>query len=163
MHKKKPKISKKKVTELSPQDYNFVGDHHGFMGLSPSHHGKSTTPSMSHRLEKWILLTLLALAMAAFTGFKLLENSDMAFSINDSSPKQANSTNSLGSEEEFKAAFKQNREEARALVHSKTNAVKKVSVSKRSSKKLFAKKTSKVSRGVKKFAKATKKKTIAKR
>jgi hypothetical protein len=142
--KKKHKVTRKKLAELSPKDYTVLGNQHEFMRINPSAH-KSASHSMSHRVEKWVLLTLLAIAMAAFMGFKLLENSDMAFSISDSkvAPAQSHSTNSLPSEEEFRSVFKQNRLEARALIQDrKANTTKKSYATKKVTKKiLIAKKT----------------------
>lgn len=141
--KKKHKISRKKLTELAPKDYTILGNQHEFMRINPSSHARSRGHSVSHRVEKWVLLTLLTLAMAAFMGFKLLENSDMSFSIseNTAAPMQSKSTNSLPSEEEFKAAFKHNREEARSLIQDRTKISKsKKAIANKKAPKKFTKK-----------------------
>ncbi len=110
----------------------------------------------SYRFEKWLLLVLLALSTAAFLGVKLFENSDMSFTLTDT-PTVAVASNSLSNEAEFKAAFKENRKEARAIVEKHAHKTHKImSVAKNTAKKSSKK-------AVKNLRKASQKKAIARR
>ncbi len=176
--KKKTKghITKKKVGAIHPRDYTYMGTSPQFVHFNPS---GETYPAhtISHRLEKWILIILLAFAMAAFMAFKLVENSDFSFSMSESNPlsqrtSSVNAAHSVGNDAEFKEEFNKNRKEARALMEEhnlgsrkykpkfgkaagRYYAVKKS----RASAKKFAKKVSK-----KKFtSKVSRKKAIARR
>jgi len=110
----------------------------------------------SYRFEKWLLLVLLALSTAAFLGVKLFENSDMSFTLTETQPTQV-ASNSLSNEAEFKAAFKENRKEARAIVEKHAHKTHKImSVAKNTSKKSSKK-------AVKNLRKTSQKKAIARR
>ena len=165
--KKKTKVSRKKLGVLAPKDYTVLGDHHEFMNVTPAHHGRKAAHPISHRVEKWVLLTLLAIASAAFMGFKLLENSDMTFSISDAGPSSS-SGNSLATDSEFRAAFKENRTAARALLKpvvaqkSTKVSVKKAIAHSKKTKITVAKKSNKRKKG-RKIVKVLKKSSVAKR
>lgn len=107
----------------------------------------------SYRFEKWLLLVLLALSTAAFLGFKLFESSDMSFTLTETQPTQV-ANNSVSNKDEFKAAFKENRKEARAIVEKHAHKTHKImsASSKKSSKK-----------AVKNLRKVSQKKAIARR
>jgi hypothetical protein len=107
----------------------------------------------SYRFEKWILLVLLALSTAAFLGVKLFESSNMSFTLTET-PSVAVASNTLSSEAEFKAAFKENRKEARSIVEKHAHKTHKImsASSKKSSKK-----------AVKNLRKVSSKKAIARR
>ena len=112
------KLSHKKVSALKPREYTVMHGHPDYISFDPSGHSHLRGYSISHKVEKWILIVLLAFAVAAFGGFKLLENSDMSFSLTDPAKEQVLSakSNSVSSESEFKTAFQNNRKEARALM-----------------------------------------------
>ena len=123
-------LSKKKVVDINPREYTIMGSHPEFIHFNPSGSSASMSHPLSHKLEKWILVTLLALAMAAFAGFKLLENSDLSFTLTDGHTPPAHSTlnasNSLSSESEFKQQFDSNRKDARAMLQNHKTASLKI-------------------------------------
>jgi hypothetical protein len=120
----------------------------------------------SYRFEKWILLVLLALSTAAFLGVKLFESSNMSFTLTET-PSVAVASNTLSSEAEFKAAFKENRKEARAIVEKHAHKTHKIMSASSKSKKAdlaknaSSKKSSK--KAVKNLRKVSSKKAIAQR
>ena len=120
----------------------------------------------SYRFEKWILLVLLCLWTAIFLGFKLFESSDISFTLTDT-PTVAVANNSLSNEAEFKAAFKENRKEARAIVEKHAHKTHKImSASSKSKKAVLAKNSSSKKsskKAVKNLRKVSSKKAIAQR
>ncbi len=115
-NKKKPR---KKITEVAPRDYTVLGPSPDFVYFNPSEHRPIITGFVS-RAEKWLMVLLLAMAAAAFLGFKLLQNSDLSFSVNDNSTdtKEAviKAEDSVSSQAEFKANFLENRKDAREML-----------------------------------------------
>ena len=155
-------LSLKKVTSLVPHDFTVMRSHPDYISFDPSGSAHLRGGyTLSNNLEKWILIVLLAVASAAFAGFKLLENSDLSFSLNEGSNKEQVAA-SVSSEAEFKEAFQNNRREARALIQ-KTSPKRD-----KTTKKYYAKaKTSKKiashsKKASKKVSRTSKKKTIAK-
>lgn len=121
-HKKK---TRKKVQEVAPRDYTVMGPSPDFVYFNPSEHKPVITGFVSSA-EKWLMVVLLAVAAAAFLGFKLLQNAEMTFSMND--PDQANvvkSQDAVSSQSEFKSNFLDNRREARAMFEENKAATKK--------------------------------------
>ena len=118
----------------------------------------------SYRFEKWILLVLLALSTAAFLGVKLFESSDMSFTLTESAPTQV-ANNTLSNGEEFKAAFKENRKEAREIVEKHAHKTHKIMSVSKVKKQVLAKNTAKKSskKSVKNLRKVSQKKAIARR
>ena len=118
----------------------------------------------SYRFEKWILLVLLALSTAAFLGVKLFESSDMSFTLTETQPTQV-ANNTLSNEDEFKAAFKENRKEAREIVEKHAHITHKIMSESKNKKQALAKNTSKKSskKAVKNLRKTSQKKAIARR
>lgn len=156
------KVSRKKVSEIAPKvEVEAITEaKKTSVILSTLRSAKKKVIDIaslaSYRLEKWILLVLLALSTAAFLGVKLFENSDMSFTLTETQPTQV-ASNSLSNEAEFKAAFKENRKEARAIVEKNAHKTHKImSVAKNNGKK-----TSKKS--VKNLRKVSSKKAIARR
>lgn len=156
------KVSRKKVSEIAPKvEVEAITEaKKTSVILSTLRSAKKKVIDIaslaSYRLEKWILLVLLALSTAAFLGVKLFENSDMSFTLTETQPTQV-ASNSLSNEAEFKAAFKENRKEARAIVEKNAHKTHKImSVAKNTGKK-----TSKKS--VKNLRKVSSKKAIARR
>lgn len=155
---KKSQLSRKKVTDINPREYTIMGTHPSYVHFNPAGEKVSMQP-ISHSLEKWILMILLAFAMAAFMGFKLLENSDLSFSLNDGTNKNF-AAHSVSNDEEFKAEFTKNRKEARALMEEHKTSYKKTPKYGKGATKYYAKKA-KGSKS-KKVAKKSSKKRIAK-
>ena len=151
-------LTRKKLSDINPRDFTVMGASSDFVHFNPSGEAMSLHP-ISHKLEKWILIVLLAFAMAAFMGFKLLENSDLSFSMNDNPTKSA-SANSLSSEDEFKSEFVKNRKEARALMEQHSAAIKITPKYGKGAIKLYAKKAK--NKNTKKVAKkSSNKKRVA--
>lgn len=153
------KVSRKKVSEIAPKvEVEAISEvKKTSIILSTLRSAKKKVIDIaslaSYRFEKWLLLVLLALSTAAFLGFKLFESSDMSFTLTETQPTQF-ANNSVSNKDEFKAAFKENRKEARAIVEKhahKTHKIMSVS-SKKSSKK-----------AVKNLRKVSQKKAIARR
>lgn len=136
---KKSQLSKKKVRDINPRDYTIMGAHPNYVHFSPAADRQLIQP-ISHSLEKWILMILLAFAMAAFTGFKLLENSDLAFSLTDGS-SESFAASSLSNDKDFKEQFNKNSQEAQALMAKhRTSYQKKTPKYGKGTKKYYAKK-----------------------
>lgn len=153
--------ARKKAVHINPRDYTVIGHSAEFMGLHSSH-SKSVAQPISHSLEKWILMILLAFAMAAFAGFKLLENSDLSFSITDGSSEVAHKALTPKNDAEFRKQFKKNRAEALSLMQEHKTSIKKNPKYGRGANKLYAQKGSSKSKKLYAAKKASKKKLIAK-
>jgi len=137
---KKSQLSKKKVRDINPRDYTVMGAHPNFVHFSPAADRQLIQP-ISHSLEKWILMILLAFAMAAFTGFKLLENSELAFSLTDGS-SESFAASSLSNDKEFKDQFNKNSNEAQAMMEKHRSSYnKKTPKYGKGQKKFYAKKS----------------------
>lgn len=152
---KKSQLSRRKVSDINPREYTIMGTHPTYVHFNPAGENQVMKP-ISHSLEKWILMILLAFAMAAFTGFKLLENSDLSFSLSDGNKDFA--AHSVSTDEEFKTEFNKNRKEARAMMEEHKSTYKKTPKYGKGATKYYAKK----SKGSKKIAKKSSKKRIAK-
>jgi hypothetical protein len=113
------KLSHKKITKLSPREYTLMNVSPDFVNFNPSLAGDSGLQvfnnGISHKVEKWILIVLLSLAMAAFLGYKLLENSEFSYTLENDKVIQ---THGLNTQEDFDSQFNENRAEAqKALAH----------------------------------------------
>ncbi|MEZ4814591.1 MAG: hypothetical protein R3A80_05210 [Bdellovibrionota bacterium] len=146
---KKSQLSKKKVAQITPRDYTTMGVHPSYVHFNPAGEKQMILP-ISHSLEKWILMILLAFAMAAFLGFKMLENSELAFSLTDGSTENF-AAHSVSNEKEFKNEFNKSRDEARAIMqkHKQAKSIKTSPKYGKGQKKYYAKKKSKLSRSKK--------------
>src|SRR5688572_21563428 len=132
---KKSQLSRKKVSDINPREYTIMGTHPTYVHFNPAGENQIMKP-ISHSLEKWILMILLAFAMAAFTGFKLLENSDLSFSMSGSNDL---ANHSVSSDDEFKAEFNKNRKEARAMMEEHKSTYKKTPKYGKGATKYYAK------------------------
>ena len=108
-------------------------------------------------------MILLAFALAAFAGFKLLENSDLSFSITDGS---SDSTYSKAlapkNDAEFRKQFKKNRGDALALMQQHKSGYKKNPKYGRGANRLYAQKTTHKVKKLSPYQKSHKKKMLAK-
>lgn len=155
---KKAQLSRKKIADINPREYTIMGTHPSYVHFNPAGEKQMIQP-ISHSLEKWILMILLAFAMAAFMGFKLLENSDLSFSMSDNSTKEF-AAHSVSNDEEFQTHFDNNRKEARALMENHKTSYKKTPKYGKGATRYYAKKSN---GKVKKIAKKLNKKKIAKK
>lgn len=183
------KVSRKKISEIAPKIKAETLVSHIVPGLEEPKKAEVKKTSMilstlhaalqtsmkkvmnfashtKYRFEKWILLLLLASTTAAFISLKLVESSDMSFTLTET-PPVAVANNSLSTETEFKAAFKENRKEARAIVEKYAHKTHKIMSASSKSKKAdlaknaSSKKSSK--KAVKNLRKVSSKKAIAQR
>ncbi len=163
---------KKKISEISPREYTHMGAAPDFFQFNPSEHRPSIS-SFVNKAEKWVMIVLLSFAVAAFLGFKFLQNSDLSFNMDAKSNEIIDAANAVSSQEAFKEAFQENRKEARAIVDSvknhragqnshATTSKKLKKLSKGNSGRKYAQKLSKpIKRMNNKIA--SKKKTLARR
>jgi hypothetical protein len=161
-------LSRKKVANLNPREYTLMGASPEHIRFNPAGEIMTIQP-ISYKLEKWILMILLAFAMAAFMGFKLLENSDLSFSLTDGAAKSTHAASSIANDSEFKTEFNKVRADARGQMEQHKVASRETRKDKMENRKMYAHK--KVhAKGVAKrsskkriVSKSSRRKTIARR